>query len=95
MVAEVAAASAAASIVGSLSSAYEADKARKTAKKDAAVESAKIEAQQAAEAIKLKESRKRTALGMQRARAAGTDRIFKGGEPQSAGSGAGLSSTLG
>ena len=92
---ELAAASAAASIVGSLSSAYDADKARKTAKKDAAVESAKIEAQQASEALKLKESKKRTALGLQRARAAGTDRVFKGGEAQSAGTGVGLSSTLG
>lgn len=69
--------------------------ARRSAKEDATALQTKLDAKENSEAINLKESKKRTALGLQRARAGGTDRVFKGGTQSSAGTGVGLSSTLG
>lgn len=74
-------------VIGAASSAYSAKRAQREqskANKLNQVATDRLTREQASEDAQLSESKRRTALGMSRARRAGTDAIFKEGEQSSA-----------
>ena len=72
-------------IIGAASSAYGAAGAQKAQSKQNklnTIASDRIQREEASEQAKLSESKRRTALGMSRAKKVGTDAIFKEGNQQ-------------